>query len=248
VGRPFVFAIAIVALVAAATAGQTPADRQRARTHNQLGWEQMTSEQWEGAARSFQQAIDIDQNYAHAYYGLGRATMALKKYVAAIDALTRCRDIYQSRVGKQFASRQDAQRARNDRLTELDEQIRQVQSMPVSIQQQELMRQLNNQRRDIQEALSRGNSLTIDGGVPPWVSLSLGSAYFRAGKIADAEREYKATLEADRRSGEAHSNLAVVYLETGRIDDAHASLQAAKKTGFKVNPQLEQVIKDRLKK
>ena len=63
--------------------------------------------------------------------------------------------------------------------------------------------------------------------------------------MADAEREYKATLEADQRSGEAHNNLAVVYLETNRIAEAEASLKDAKKAGFKVNPQLEQAIKDK---
>ena len=33
-------------------------------------------------------------------------------------------------------------------------------------------------------------------------------------------REYKATIAADNESGEAHSNLAVVYLETDRFADA----------------------------
>lgn len=52
---------------------------------------------------------------------------------------------------------------------------------------------------------------------------------------------------ADKRSGEAHNNLAVVYLETGRIAEAEESLQEAKKTGFKVNPLLEQAINDKKK-
>ena len=56
--------------------------------------------------------------------------------------------------------------------------------------------------------------------VPSFVSLALGSAFFRLGRLADAEREYKATIAADPKTGEAHSNLAVVYLQTGRFDDA----------------------------
>ncbi len=240
---------AVLTLVAmtAAVVAQSPDDRRRARIQNQLGWEQMTAEKFEGAARSFQQAIDIDRNFEDAYYGLGRANMGLKKFVSAIDALSACRDIYLSRAGKQFANQQDAQRARNDRLTEIDEQIRQVQGMPASLQQQDLLRQLNNQRRDIQNAVTRGSSLNIDATVPPWVSLSLGSAFFRSGRMADAEREYKATVATDPRAGEAHNNLAVVYLETNRIAEADASLRAAKKAGFKVNPQLEQAIKERQK-
>ena len=44
---------------------------------------------------------------------------------------------------------------------------------------QELLRQLQNVRRDIQENIQRGNNMTIESGVPAWVSLALGSAYFR---------------------------------------------------------------------
>ena len=111
----------------------------------------------------------------------------------------------------------------------------------------ELLRQLQNVRRDIQENIQRGNNMTIESGVPAWVSLALGSAYFRATRLSDAEREYKATLAADSKSGEAHSNLAVVYLETERFNEALAALNAAKKTGFRVNPELEKAIRERAK-
>ena len=89
--------------------------------------------------------------------------------------------------------------------------------------------------------------MTIESNVPAWVSLSLGSAYFRSGKLQDAEREFKAAAEADTRSGEALSNLAVVYLETQRYGLALSSIDAAKKTGFKVNPELEKAIRERQK-
>lgn len=242
----FILALLSCASVAAAAA-QTPDDRKRARIQNQLGWDDMRTERWESAAKAFQQAIDIDRTFADAHYGLGRAQMALKRFPAAIEALAACRDLYLSQAGRQFASQQDAQRARNDRITEIDERIRQVQSMPSSMQQQDLLRQLNNQRRDIQEALTRGGSLSFDAQVPPWVSLSLGSAYFRAGRTAAAEREYRATIAADNRSGEAHSNLAVVLLETGRYAEAETEIKAAKKAGFRVNPALEQEIQNRKK-
>ena len=51
---------------------------------------------------------------------------------------------------------------------------------------------------------------------PPGLIFALGSAYFRSGRIADAEREYRAALDADPKLGEARVNLAVVLLMTGR--------------------------------
>ncbi len=245
--RALAFAAITFTLATAVAAAQSPGDRDRARLQNQLGWDHMKTEQYEQAAKAFQTAIDIDPSFEIPFYGLGRADMVLKKFVSAIAAFSKCRELYEGRAGRQFANAQDAQRYRQDRITEIDEQIRQVLSMPPSIQQQDFLRQLNNQRRDIQDAITKGNGMSLDSSVPPWVLLSLGSAYFRAGKIADAEREYKATIAADSRAGEAHNNLAVVYLETGRITEAETSIKAAKKAGFKVNPQLEQDIKDRKK-
>ena len=81
----------------------------------------------------------------------------------------------------------------------------------------DMLRQIQNVRRDIQESMQRGNNMSIESTVPAWVSLALGSAYFRSGQLEDAEREYKAAIAADPRAGEAHNNLAVVYFETNRI-------------------------------
>jgi tetratricopeptide (TPR) repeat protein len=223
----------------------SPGDKERARTQNKLGWEDMQSERWERAAKSFQNAIDIDPLFEVPHYGLGRARMALKNFRGAIEAYVRCRDLYLAQAGKVFSTAQEAQRYRQDRLTEIDEQIRQVQSGPQTPQRLDLLRQMQNVRRDVQESMQRGNNMSIGSTVPAWVSLALGSAYFRSGQLADAEREYKAAIASDPRAGEAHSNLAVVYFETNRITEAEASVKEAKKSGFKVNPQLEQAIKEK---
>jgi len=240
-------ALAAILLCVETVSAQSPAEREQARAQNRLGWEQMRGEAFEDAVKHFQRAAELDPGFEAPFYGLGRAHLALKQYVSATSALVRCRDLYRAQVGRQFSSQAEAQRYRNDRVIEMDEMIRQVQSGPQTLQAQDQLRQLQERKRQLQEVIARGNSLTIEGGVPAWVSLSLGSAYFRSGKLADAEREYKATLEADRKSGEAHNNLAVVYLETDRVVEAEASLKDAKKAGFKVNPQLEQAIKDKKK-
>ena len=62
----------------------------------------MRDEAWPEAAKSFQQAIDIDRDYEGAYYGLGLASMRLKKYSDAIEAYLKCRDSYRAQAGKQF--------------------------------------------------------------------------------------------------------------------------------------------------
>ena len=241
--------VAVVVIAAAAVAGQTSMDRQRAKPDYLTGWQLMRIEAWADAAKSFQKAIDIDQQYEDAYYGLGRAQMALKQFTGAIASYGRCRDLYRAESGRRFTNQQEAQRYRRDRLMEIDEVLRQYQQGPAlqSTRVQERVRQLQEQRRQLQQILSRGANISIDSSVPAFVSLALGSAYFRAGNLADAEREYKATLAADARTGEAHSNLAVIYLETGRLADAERSIAAAEKAGLKVHPQLKRDVESRKK-
>jgi tetratricopeptide (TPR) repeat protein len=236
----------IVLLYSGGLAPQAP-ERERARPHVRSAWELMRTESWPEAAKAFQQAIDIDRDFEDAYYGLGLANMRMKKYGEAITAYLRCQDLYRAFAGKQFANRQDAQRYRQDRLVELDEMIRQAQNGPQSLASQERVRQLQEQRRQVQEYAQKGLGMSIENSVPAFVSIGLGSAYFRTAQWENAEREYKAAIAADPRSGEAHNNLAVVYLQTGRYKEADEAVRAAERAGYKVHPQLKQDIRAKLK-
>jgi tetratricopeptide (TPR) repeat protein len=247
--RGFIFAFAIAVTAVAPALAQSPADRNKARIENRVGWDYMKSEQFEPAVKAFQSAVEIDPTFEVPWYGLGRAHLALKQFVAATSALERCRTLYEQQAGRQFTNQQEAQRYRRDRIIEIDEMIRLQQSgRPTTAQQQpQTSTKLEEHRRQLQEYIARGDSVTLENAVPAWVSLSLGSAYFRSGKLPEAERAFKAAVEADRRSGEALNNLAVVYFETERFDLALTAVESAKKTGFKVNPELEREIRSRLK-
>ena len=238
-------AIAFVLVVNAAAAQHAAADRERALIHYRLGFEHLRAEAWDQAVPAFKTAIDIDPAFEMGYYGLGRAYLALRQFPDAAAALVKCRDLYAAQSGRRFSNSQEAQRYRRDQMMELDEILRQYQTGPQTARTADTIRQLTERRRLLQESISRGNDLTIENTVPAYVSLSLGSAYFRSGRIADAEREYKATVAADPKSGEAFSNLAVVYLETGRIEEADNAVKAAERTGFKVHPGLKDDIKKR---
>ena len=241
------FIAAALLVLSTGVSGQQPPERQRARPYYSKGLALMQTESWADAAKSFQQAIDIDQQFEDAYYGLGLANMRMKKYSDAIGAYLKCQDLYRAFAGKQFANRQEAQRYRQDRLTELDEAIRQAQSGPQSMSSQERVRQLQEQRRQVQEYAQKGLNLTVENSVPAFVSVGLGSAYFRTEQWANAEREYRAAIAVDPRSGEAHNNLAVVYLQTGRFKEAQDEVKAAERVGYKVHPQLKEDIKAKLK-
>jgi tetratricopeptide (TPR) repeat protein len=243
----FVLTLVLAALAAPASAASQSSYREQARPAYTRGWEFMKAENWESAAKSFQEAVDKDSEFEDAYYGLGLANMRLRKYAEALSAYTRCRDLYLAAAGKRFADRQEAQRYRQDRLREIDEIIRSYQGFGTqSAATTERLRQLNEQRRQLQEYFQRGVNMSVDNTIPGFVHLALGSAYFRIEQWPAAEREYKAAIAADPRSGEAFNNLAVVYLQTGRFKEADDAVRSAEKAGFKVHPQLKADIKAKL--
>ena len=75
--------------------------------------------------------------------------------------------------------------------------------------------------------------------------MSLGSAQYRNGNAAEAEESWLAAVAADPRIGEAHNNLAVIYMESGRLDEAEKAVKAAEKAGLKVSPALKEAIRKR---
>jgi tetratricopeptide (TPR) repeat protein len=223
------------------------AEAKRASQHYKSGWEAMRKEAWDEAAKEFQTAIDTDDEFALAYYSLGRAEMGRRNFQRAIAAYSACRDLYVRIGGERFSNQFDYKRRLEDRILEYQTMIQQMQQGPTgkgSQQSQQLqVRELQTQLRNLEQARDRNDNVTIDATVPYFVPMALGAAYFRAGQFADAEREYNAAIQTNPGSGETHNNLAVLYLMTDRIAQAEKEVAKAEETGFKVNPGLKDDIR-----
>src|SRR6185503_11058412 len=148
--------------------------------------------------------------------------------------------------GERFSNQLDAKRRIEDRILEYQTLIAQSQQGPTgkgSTQSQNLfVRELQTTLMTLQQARDRSVNVTVDATVPYFVPMALGAAYFRSGQFADAEREYKTAIDANPASGETHSNLAVLYLMTNRIDQAEQEIKLAEKSGYQVNPGLKDEI------
>jgi tetratricopeptide (TPR) repeat protein len=228
-------------------------ERERAKVPYEEGLAQIRAEKYDEAVRSFQRAIELDSTFDMAYYMLGRTHMALRSYVAATIALTKCRDLYQADSTRQFADKSERQRILRDRIRDVDQLIDETKKAldnPANAQFRntylENIRQYEERKRQLQDQ-ERNDSMQGINAVPAYVSLALGSAYFRSGKLQDAEQAYLATVATDPKVGEAHNNLAVVYMETGRFDQAEKSVKAAEKAGLKVQQALKDEIQKRKK-
>jgi tetratricopeptide (TPR) repeat protein len=130
-----------------------------------------------------------------------------------------------------------AERRLDDETQELRDSLARVRSGQIKNSGPALEQQLEKRLEDL-ETMRPGR-----GGnryhTPAEVSLALGSAYYRNNQPQDAEREWQAAIIANPKLGEAHNNLAVIYMMTGRKKEAQDSLKAAERANFRVNPQLK---------
>jgi len=232
-----------VGILAATAAGQPLNARERARPSYDAGLAHMQNESFDAAVDSLRAAVIIDPTYEMAHYMLGRVYLMQRQYASATNSLVKARDLFAAQANERFDNKADAQRRRRELMNEMTNAISQLQQQPKQTAQiQEQIRQYTERRRQIEDA-DRESGLSPQQSVPAFVSLSLGSAHFRSGQLADAEQAYLAATATDPKMGEAHNNLAVVYMETGRFDQAEKSVKAAEKAGMRVDALKQEIAK-----
>jgi len=202
----------------------------------------MASERWAEAVIELKEAIEANPMLTVAHYDLGQCFMALKRYPDAIKAYLGARDAFMALTILEQKDRLAADQERDDQIREMRQlltRLRQNASYAAT------MVRIEDQIRDLEAVGKKGLERQVEA--PAEFSLALGSAYYRAGALDDAEREYSAAIRARPSFGEAHNNLAVVYMLTGRLDEAKSEIGLAEKGGFKVSSELKTDLEQRMK-
>jgi tetratricopeptide (TPR) repeat protein len=168
--------------------------------------------------------------------------MALKEYAQAEQAFVACRQSYENLAGLQLTNTEEAERRRDEEIQELENEIQQIASGQAKTSasanlSQQLQQRVSELRRNRRKG---GNEAAA---IPAELNVSLGSAYFRQGKMDLAEKEWRTAAGTNPKLGEAHNNLAALYLITQKLDEAEKEVDLAEKAGFHVNPRLKDDIK-----
>jgi len=213
--------------------------RQQALQYFRAGQELLSGEQFEKAIEAFSKAVENDRLLSIGHYGIGQANMNLKRFASAIKAYKDSIESLRTLHALQETSKFEVDRQREDEIRELKTILSQSRNMrePTRLQFEQRLRDLEDQRRSLGKTFQP----------PAEVLLALGSAYFRNGDREAAEANWKAAADVNPKYGEAHNNLAVIYMQTGRLAEAEQEMKLAEKNGFRVNPQFKADLNERQK-
>jgi tetratricopeptide (TPR) repeat protein len=243
--RPLACALVVAFTIAAVNVGGQGADeigRRRALERYRAGLPLLVAERYELAAAEFTAAIELDPLMTLAHYGLGQANMGMKRYASAIQAFTGARDAYARIATLLQSNANEFNRRLEDEIQELRDSVRRVRTGQIKGATETTAMQLEKRLDDL-EKIRRERVRGEVALVPAEVSLALGSAYYRNAQTQDAEREWHQAVSVNPRLGEAHNNLAVLYMQSGRKAEAEAAVKAAERARFRVHPQLKEDIK-----
>jgi Flp pilus assembly protein TadD len=227
----------------------SPQAHLQALTHFRNGMAALESERYDEAQTEFQSAIRLEPDFEGALYGLGQTFMRKRQYPEALQAYLDCREAFKHNAAAEAMGDVVADQRLFDQIQVLKDTERALQRTSQASTPQNVAAAVQRIQTEIRLLESRRGRRDHESPqpVPAGLSMALGSAYFRLGKVEDAEREYKAAIAVMPSFGEAHSNLAALYLVTGRYEQAEAEVKSAEKAGFKVNPNLKSDIEKRKK-
>jgi len=230
---------AVLGFLPAALAG--PADetqRRKAMDHYQKGEDRLRDEKWEQAAEEFRKAVALHPPFVLAHYGLGQACMALKRFPDAVLAFSASRDAFYQVSALKVADRMRAAEVSQQMLDE-------YRNLTGIDGRGSAVKGVNN-RLNVLRDLEQVKRLDDGNPDPPAeISLALAGAWIRQGNLEEAEKENRNALKSRPDYGQAHNNLAVIYMMTGRFPEARAAVEKAEKAGLAVNPKFKEELERR---
>jgi tetratricopeptide (TPR) repeat protein len=217
----------------------------------------LVAEKWAAAAAQLEEAVQLDATHALAHYGLGQALLGLKRAPEALAAFLDSRAAYRCilsspearaslermRVEEESSLRDAILRLEREHFERFGIKWQEVNRLPSPTDGMlETARRLHAMESRLVELREARGRLPAE---PPELAFALGNAYFLTGAPAEAEREFRAALNARPDWGDVHLNLAVVFLATGRLDEAEAEAKRAEDAGVPIHPRLREEIETR---
>ncbi|MGB5346571.1 MAG: tetratricopeptide repeat protein [Woeseia sp.] len=196
-------------------------------------WNQRTNQGYRKAVELFQQAIDLDPNFARAYAGLADAQAFLevpgvapaRQYEIALGVLRKALEIDDS-LGEAHASMGLLLQNKDwDFAGAAKEYQRAIDQMPSYASAYHWYGELLVQLRQFDEAFELYRQAAVLDPLSPAISSDAGLAWYLARDYERAIAELRKSIDADPTFSRTHTYLAGVHAELGQYAESIAALQ-----------------------
>jgi len=203
---------------------------------------------YEAARRELDKAIEAMPQYSYAHFLMAKTWYLSKRYDEALPAIERAETAWREFAGiaaDAKSERDDAlvrrRRGLQDQINALQQDYRQAATQQQRDQIQNYISTVQHQIEDIDrdQASRSPNEMAV---LPAEYSFVHGNVLLRMNRLIDAEPQYLRAIEVNPKYGEAFNNLASLYFQAGRLEEARSVLAQARGRGLPINLDLERAV------
>ncbi len=226
------------------SAAATPQHRlRRATSYTQQGFRALRQGDLPRSTQLFEKALALEPMFADAHMGLGHIAMGQARYEDALRDFEGAREAYE-KIGDTLLELREQRYFDSQMLVlERQDEIRWLKNPMSGVSGDSALLRIKDLEREI-DALDSVERARPDpgGGAPPEVFFHLGNALFHLHRTDEAVSNWERCARSAPRFGPVQVNLAVGYLQLGRLDVARAAASKAMELGFRVHPDIEQKL------
>lgn len=206
-----------------------------ARTHYEKGMKRIARGDEAGGEQEILRAVEAFPDLPEAHIQLGNLSMKRKNFLEALERYDRARQAFVNLHGMSRERTIERRRRLQESIDLLQERIDDLRRSQAPGDQR-LVDQETLRLDKLRQELLKTQPEDTDP-VPPEVFFLLGTARMNLERFDEAIRDFEAALSRRSAYGEAHNNLAVIYLYRKDYPRAWKHVHAAELAGVRVNPQ-----------
>jgi tetratricopeptide (TPR) repeat protein len=244
--HPWLAGLVVLLFCSTALATYTEQEISRASKLHRKGVQAMQSGNLEKARESFDKALQSVSVFPDAHIGLGQIAMAEKEFERALVHFEQARDGYAELGASLLDIRMKRYASAQSQIASLDDQIRHLESTTSAQTRGGTAAGGQNaitigKMRNLQQQLLAIEPPNPDEATEPpgEIFFYIGNALFQLNRPDDALGAWETCRERSPKFAMVYNNLALIYMQTGRLEEAKKSLIKAEELGFPVNPQFK---------
>jgi tetratricopeptide (TPR) repeat protein len=193
----------------------------------------------EKARDSFNKALQEIPSYPNAHIGLGQIAMGEGDFETALSHFNQAKDGYHE-LGESLLDVEAKRYASAQReINQLQDSLQHIQTQSVSAGATSIDQSKMQNRIQQLQAIEPPNKETA-AEPPGEIYFYIGNALFQLNRRAEALEAWETCRDKSPGFAMVYNNLALVYMQAGRLEAARESLAKAEELGFPVNPQFKQ--------